>query len=736
MATSFLRVRLLEAVFEDGKKPSEPYCAVNIKEIDERGAVLQKKKTFYPDWNKCFDSHLLDGRRMQVIVNDKPETPLAEVTVELNMLAEECKEDSEAGNAVKLALDMRPSGKIIMQIKLYGVLDTTTVGNDALLNQLKVNTLQMATRTPEKLEAMEKNATALRGRRNAVRQQKAQNIKGHLFVKKFFRQPTYCSLCHEFLWGFGKQGFQCNVCTYAAHARCLDNILAQCTGAAKTSAQSMFLKERFKIDVPHQFKSAQLFSPTFCDLCGQMIYGLFKQGMRCKECGIYCHKRCSSKVPNLCGINEKLLAEALRNVKEEKKIRTRLESQGGASPRPSPKLGKKDKSTSSPNISSRPLPPEPEESPVTTSPVGNGTVPTHIDDLNPPLPPRALSTSHVPSMKSPVMKKYQYEDFEYLKVLGKGSFGKVFLVRLLSNGNYFAIKTLKKDVVLEDDDVESTLVERRVLTLGGSHPFLTHLHSSFQTESHLFFVMEYLNGGDLMFHIQLSKKFSMPRAKFYAAEILMALQYLHDHGIIYRDLKLDNVILDMDGYARIADFGMCKEGINPGGTTSTFCGTPDYIAPEILKNKHYTFSVDWWSFGVLSYEMMIGQSPFYGDDEEELFNSICNEQVVYPRWFPPEAVNFVDKLLQREPADRLGCLEDQEPIRKHPLFADMDWDKLLSKEIEPPFKPNVKSPGDSSNFDDDFLMEPVNLSRPDKRLLQSMDQTNFNGFSYTNPEYL
>ena len=210
-----------------------------------------------------------------------------------------------------------------------------------------------------------------------------------------------------------------------------------------------------------------------------------------------------------------------------------------------------------------------------------------------------------------------------------------------ATGEFFAIKVLKKDVIIQDDDVECTLTERRILALSAKHPYLTALHSSFQTKDRLYFVMEFVNGGDLMFQIQRSRKFDENRARFYSAEVTLALIFLHKNGIIYRDLKLDNILLDSEGHCKIADFGMCKEGMFNGKLTSTFCGTPDYIAPEILQELDYGFSVDWWALGVLMYEMLAGQPPFEADNEDDLFESILHDEVLYPVWLTKDAISIL-----------------------------------------------------------------------------------------------
>ncbi|XP_034824973.2 uncharacterized protein Pkcdelta isoform X2 [Maniola hyperantus] len=339
-----------------------------------------------------------------------------------------------------------------------------------------------------------------------------------------------------------------------------------------------------------------------------------------------------------------------------------------------------------------------------------------------------------PARTIPRFRKYTIEDFQFIRVLGKGSFGKVMLAELRDTEYYYAVKCLKKDVVLEDDDVECTLIERKVLALGTNHPYLCHLFATFQTDSHLFFVMEYLNGGDLMFHIQQSGRFPEVRARFYAAEIVSGLKFLHKRGIVYRDLKLDNILLDFDGHVRIADFGMCKLQIYLDKTADTFCGTPDYMAPEIIKGLKYNQTVDWWSFGVLLYEMLIGQSPFSGCDEDELFWSICNEMPSYPRFLSPESLSILTRLLDKDAKTRLGgpeCMHGD--IRDQKFFEQIHWDRLERRELEAPFKPRVRHPMDTQYFDRAFTGERPRLTAVEPQVLRSMDQEPFRGFSYTNP---
>uniref|UniRef100_A0AAR2JS81 protein kinase C n=1 Tax=Pygocentrus nattereri TaxID=42514 RepID=A0AAR2JS81_PYGNA len=329
--------------------------------------------------------------------------------------------------------------------------------------------------------------------------------------------------------------------------------------------------------------------------------------------------------------------------------------------------------------------------------------------------------------------QFSLKDFKCVAVLGRGHFGKVLLAEYKSTGEMFAIKALKKGDIVARDEVDSLMCEKRIFETVNSvrHPFLVNLFACFQTKEHVCFVMEYAAGGDLMMHIH-ADVFSEPRAVFYAACVVLGLQFLHEHKIVYRDLKLDNLLLDTEGYVKIADFGLCKEGMGFRDRTSTFCGTPEFLAPEVLTETSYTRAVDWWGLGVLIFEMLVGESPFPGDDEEEVFDSIVNDEVRYPRFLSTEAISIMRRLLRRNPERRLGAGErDAEEVKKHPFFRNVDWGALLAKKIQPPFVPTIKGREDVSNFDDEFTSEAPILTPPrEPRVLTASEQEFFTDFDY------
>jgi len=303
-------------------------------------------------------------------------------------------------------------------------------------------------------------------------------------------------------------------------------------------------------------------------------------------------------------------------------------------------------------------------------------------------------------------KHYGPEDFEILKLIGKGTFGQVFQVRKKDTLRVYAMKVLSKKVIVQKKEVAHTLGERNILvrTAKTDSPFIVGLKFSFQTASDLYLVTDYMSGGELFWHLQKEGRFGEARAKFYIAELILALQHLHDHNIVYRDLKPENILLDANGHIALCDFGLSKANLADTDTTNTFCGTTEYLAPEVLLDENgYTKMVDFWSLGVLVFEMCCGWSPFYAEDTQQMYKNIAFGKVRFPRdALSTEGRNFVKGLLNRNPKHRLGANGDAEELKAHPFFTDIDWDQLAKKNVVPPFKPKLKSELDVSNFDPEF----------------------------------
>ncbi|KAF6105689.1 protein kinase C epsilon [Phyllostomus discolor] len=643
----------------------DPYIALNVD--DSRiGQTATKQKTNSPSWHDEFVTDVCNGRKIELAVfHDAPigyDDFVANCTIQFEELLQNGSRHFEDW------IDLEPEGRVYVIIDLSGSSGEAPKDNE---------------------ERVFRERMRPRKRQGAVRR-RVHQVNGHKFMATYLRQPTYCSHCRDFIWGvIGKQGYQCQVCTCVVHKRCHELIITKCAGLKKQETPDEVGSQRFSVNMPHKFSIHNYKVPTFCDHCGSLLWGLLRQGLQCKVCKMNVHRRCETNVAPNCGVDARGIAKVLADlgvtpdkITNSGQRRKKLIA-GAESPQPA--------SGSSPSEEDR-------SKSAPTSPCdqelkeleNNIRKALSFDNRGEEHRAAASTDGQLASpgengeVRQGQAKRLGLEEFNFIKVLGKGSFGKVMLAELKGKDEVYAVKVLKKDVILQDDDVDCTMTEKRILALARKHPYLTQLYCCFQTKDRLFFVMEYVNGGDLMFQIQRSRKFDEPRSRFYAAEVTSALMFLHQHGVIYRDLKLDNILLDAEGHCKLADFGMCKEGILNGVTTTTFCGTPDYIAPEILQELEYGPSVDWWALGVLMYEMMAGQPPFEADNEDDLFESILHDDVLYPVWLSKEAVSIL----------------------------------------------KAKTKRDVNNFDQDFTREEPILTLVDEAIVKQINQEEFKGFSY------
>uniref|UniRef100_A0A8C8DG61 Serine/threonine-protein kinase Sgk1 n=1 Tax=Oncorhynchus tshawytscha TaxID=74940 RepID=A0A8C8DG61_ONCTS len=341
-------------------------------------------------------------------------------------------------------------------------------------------------------------------------------------------------------------------------------------------------------------------------------------------------------------------------------------------------------------------------------------------------PSSALSEVNLGPSANPHAKP---TDFDFLAVIGKGTYGKVLLAKLKADNKFYAVKVLQKKVILKKKEQKNIMAERNVLLKSLKHPFLVGLHYSFQTPEKLYFVLDYVNGGEIFFHLQRERCFLEPRARFYAAEVASAIGYLHSLNIVYRS---DTFTQKQHGHVVLTDFGLCKEGVEPETTTSTFCGTPEYLAPEILRKEPYDRTVDWWCLGAVLYEMIYSLPPFYSRDMSELYDGILHKPLPLPPGKSDAVCSLLQGLLQKDQHCRLGAIDDFLEIKNHVFFSPINWDDLYHKRITPPYYPNVKGPADTQHIDPEFTREmvPNSVGRTPELNASTSSNSAFNGFSY------
>ena len=326
--------------------------------------------------------------------------------------------------------------------------------------------------------------------------------------------------------------------------------------------------------------------------------------------------------------------------------------------------------------------------------------------------------------------KLSYSDFEPLKLLGTGSFGRVVLVRYTNNNALYAMKILNKIQIKLKKQEEHTKTERNLM-VKVKCPFIVNIKFAFQDDLKLYIVSDFMQGGDMFYHLHTEKKkFSESTAKFYIIELILGIEFLHKNNIIYRDLKPENILMDIEGHIKISDFGLSKILEDPDDKAFTLCGTPQDIAPEIVKNKGYDKTVDWWALGCFLYEMLTGALPFRIPKGNRINPKIYEEPLRFPPDISTQAVNLIVKLLNPNPKKRLGAGSNgAKNIKEHPYFKDVDWEKYWNKEIEPPFIPELCSEIDLKYFDKMFTDEPVNSNRP-TIMERARGVSEYKGFTY------
>ncbi|KAJ4375987.1 cytochrome c oxidase subunit 1 [Neocucurbitaria cava] len=342
-------------------------------------------------------------------------------------------------------------------------------------------------------------------------------------------------------------------------------------------------------------------------------------------------------------------------------------------------------------------------------------------------------------------KVLREEDFELIKTLGTGTFARVWLVRLQDakkedENKVFALKILRKVDVIRLKQVEHVRNERNVLAKVAGHPFITTMVASFQSMDSLYMVLDYCPGGEVFSYLRRARRFNEPTSQFYAAEIVLILEFLHEReGVAYRDLKPENILIDAEGHLKLVDFGFAKKVENStlfnqgiegwtnrsAGETYTLCGTPEYLAPEVIRNTgmpSYTTilvldlhklghgtAVDWWAFGILVYEFLVGQPPFWDQNPMKIYEQIVEGHVRFPSAMSEDARDLISGLCTVDTSKRLGNISGRaQRVKDHPWFKNIDWDKLYNREVNGPIVPHLRGPADTRNFDE---YEPESKTR-------------------------
>jgi hypothetical protein len=336
-----------------------------------------------------------------------------------------------------------------------------------------------------------------------------------------------------------------------------------------------------------------------------------------------------------------------------------------------------------------------------------------------------------------VHRKMAAQDFEPLMCLGKGSFGTVHLVRQRATGKLFAQKMFRKaSMVVQKSLIEQTKTERNILESVNRHPFVVKLYYAFQDQEKLYLILEYAQGGELFTHLATERMFPEDTASFYMAELVLALEYLHDNvGVVYRDLKPENCLLDAEGHLLLTDFGLSKLSTGENDRCSSILGTIEYMAPEVIQGHMYGTVVDWWSFGALGFDLLTGAPPFRGGNHKKIQENILKQKLTLPYFLGPDAKDLLTRLLRKEPHKRLGhnMPKDMNTIKGHRFFRKINWKLLEKREVEPPIQPLITDPELAENFAAEFTalaLSPVSAMQDEPWSMETGETNPFGGFSF------
>ncbi|CAF1385843.1 unnamed protein product [Rotaria sordida] len=527
--------------------------------------------------------------------------------------------------------------------------------------------------------------TKFRHQRYAERYKTVLKHFGHRFVGKIFKTPTLCSICKDFLWGFTYKGFQCQRCDYVVHRDCYNRCIHPCTGIKYPDNE---------IGKAHHFQHQKFsFETIFCDHDGSFI----KPGhsYKCTQCSMVVHRRCQSKVGHYCGYQGNPL-ELYQIWKEKHKSDSDCNYlYNGDLCEIYSRVYKSDR----PNHV-------------------NKQVIDHISTIN----------------QSNTTSNFHINQIEFLQKLGYGMTGKVYLVR--RGQYYYAMKTLRKNLILEGENVEYVQSERDILIQCRSNPFIIQLFYTFQNVERLFFLMEVARGGTLFNILQYQSPIPLEqdRIVFYSGEVTCALIFLHSKRIIYRDLKPENIFMFEDGHIKIGDFGLSKQNLDKNHKTKTLCGTLEYIAYEIYHRDFYDENVDWWSLGILIFELSTFKTPFYANNSNDTIKNILLAPITYPQTMIKQTKQIISALLQRDPQQRLGnIISPYGLLKDQPFFQEpYTLDAIENRRVRPPWTPTSLT---------SFKPKSIGpqLSQVDKKdaiLLLSTPIDTFNNFEYINPNII